>query len=57
MIDDLPTGPTARHPTVEDHPRVLGRAGRASGRGKAWRAGPPEAGNVIIMFFQTPIYE
>ncbi len=38
-------------------PRALAEGPADAGAAKSWRAGPTEPGNVLVMFFQTPIYE
>lgn len=62
----LRTGSAAHRPRGQDrHPHGMrGYApfrlcGRIDGEraGGCWCAGPTEAGNVFVMFFQTPIYE
>ncbi|MEU5241945.1 hypothetical protein [Streptomyces lydicus] len=38
-------------------PRVLAEGPADAGAAQSWCAGPAEPGNVLVMFFQTPIYE
>lgn len=37
--------------------RALADGPADAGAAKTWCAGPTEPGNVMVMFFQTPVYE
>ncbi|MEH0432705.1 hypothetical protein [Streptomyces stelliscabiei] len=52
MVDDAtPVAVLAAPEDTHHDPSVQ------AGRRKTWCAGPTEAGNVMVMFFQTLIYE
>ncbi|MBB5937540.1 hypothetical protein FHS42_004621 [Streptomyces zagrosensis] len=46
-----------RFPEGNGWPGRSPKARPTPGQRKGWCAGPTEAGNVFVMFFQTPIYE